>query len=142
MVKLKRIDNMDILTPDVQRLVDFYHGTLGLPFFFPYQPEEHWAAIETGNLTLYIFRTEDTTPVQRRTAVNLKDRPGFDSFAFEVDDLDAAMRELEGRVEWVVAEPIEWRHPSGTHYRYRPLFDPDGNMLYVTEPHKVGRASP
>ena len=36
MLKLKRIDNMDILTNDVQRLVDFYHGTLGLGFFLPY----------------------------------------------------------------------------------------------------------
>ncbi|HVW68742.1 MAG TPA: VOC family protein [Steroidobacteraceae bacterium] len=137
MLHLKRIDNMDILTNDVQRLVDFYHGTLGLRFFLPYQPEEHWAALDLGNLTLYIFRTQDTTPVVRRTAVNLKDRPGIDSFAFEVADLDEAMAALDGKVRWVVAEPIEWRHPNGTHYRYRPLFDPDGNMLYVTEPHKV-----
>ncbi|SRR5258708_1262762 len=137
MVKLKRVDNMDILTPDVQRLVDFYHGTLGLGFFLPYVAEEHWASIDLGNLSLYIFRTEDATPVPRRTAVNLKDRPGFDSFALEVDDLDAAMKALEGKVEWVTAQPIEWKHPNGTHYRYRPMFDPDGNMLYVTEPHKV-----
>jgi glyoxylase I family protein len=139
MLKLKRIDNMDILTTNVQRLVDFYHGILGLPFFFPYQPEERWAALEAGNLTLYIFETTNTEPVTRRTAVNAKDRPGFDSFAFEVDDLDAAIRDLTGKVQWVVDQPIEWRHPSGTHYRYRPMFDPDGNMFYVTEPHKVGR---
>jgi len=137
MLKLKRIDNMDILTPNVQRLVDFYHGVLGLPFFLPYQREEHWAAIDTGNLTLYIFRTMNATPNPRRTAVNLEDPPGFDSFAFEVDDLDDAVAALEGKVRWVTNEPIEWRHPSGTHYRYRPMFDPDGNMLYVTEPHKV-----
>jgi isopenicillin-N N-acyltransferase-like protein len=137
MVKLKRVDNMDILTPDVQRLVDFYHGTLGLGFFLPYVAEEHWASIDLGNLSLYIFRTEDKTPVPRRTAVNLKDRPGFDSFALEVDDLEAAMKALEGKVEWVTAQPIEWKHPNGTHYRYRPMLDPDGNMLYVTEPHKV-----
>lgn len=35
MLKLKRIDNMDIVTRDVQRLVDFYHGVLGLDFFLP-----------------------------------------------------------------------------------------------------------
>jgi glyoxylase I family protein len=137
MLKLKRLDNMDILTPNVQRLVDFYHGTLGLGFFLPYEPEEHWAAIELGNVTLYIFRTEDATPIERRTAVNLKDKPGFDSFAFEVENLDDAMHALDGKVQWVTDEPIEWQHPNGTHYRYRPMFDPDGNMLYVTEPHKV-----
>jgi isopenicillin-N N-acyltransferase-like protein len=137
MLKLKRLDNMDILTPDVQRLVDFYHGTLGLGFFLPYEPQEQWAAIELGNVTLYIFRTENATPIERRTAVNLKDKPGFDSFAFEVENLDDAIRALDGKVQWVTDAPIEWQHPSGTHYRYRPMFDPDGNMLYVTEPHKV-----
>jgi isopenicillin-N N-acyltransferase-like protein len=137
MLKLKRIDNMDILTRNVQRLVDFYHGKLGLQFFLPYVPEEEWAAIDLGNLTLYIFKTTRGEHEPRRTAVNLEDPPGFDSMAFEVDDLDVAIKELTGKVEWVTKEPIHWKHPSGTHYRYRPFFDPDGNMLYVTEPHKV-----
>ncbi|MNR27240.1 Glyoxalase-like domain protein [compost metagenome] len=126
---------MDILTNDVQRLVDFYHGTLGLGFFLPYVAEEKWAAIEMGNVTLYIFHTTNTTPVEPRTAVNLEDKPGLDSFAFEVENLDEAIAYLSGKVEWVTAEPIEWQHPNGTHYR--PMFDPDGNMLYVTEPHKT-----
>ena len=137
MLKLKRVDNMDILTPNVQRLVDFYHGTLGLPFFLPYAAEERWAAIDTGNLTLYLFHTEHAGQVERRTAVNLEDAPGFDSFAFEVDNLDEAVAHLDGQVEWVTERAIEWQHPSGTRYRYRPMFDPDGNMLYVTEPHKA-----
>jgi glyoxylase I family protein len=138
MLKLKRIDNMDILTNDVQRLVDFYHGLLGLPFFLPYQPEERWAALDTGNLTLYLFHTTNRTLNPKRTAVNLEDPPGLDSFAFEAADLDEAVAALDGKVRWVTAEPIDWRHPSGVWYRYRPMFDPDGNMLYVTEPHKAG----
>lgn len=134
MLKLKRIDNMDILTKDVQRLVDFYHGTLGLPFYLPYEPEQEWAAIDFGNLTLYIFRSEVGEHAPRRTAVNADNAPGMDSFAFEVDDLDASEAYLDGKVDWV-DERIEWKHPNGTWYRYRPFFDPDGNMLYITEPH-------
>jgi isopenicillin-N N-acyltransferase-like protein len=137
MLKLKRLDNMDILTNDVQRLVDFYHGTLGLGFFLPYVAEERWAAIEMGNVTLYLFHTTDSTPVERRTAVNLEDKQGFDSFAFEVENLDDAIAYLDGKVQWVTAKPIEWQHPNGTHYRYRPMFDPDGNMVYITQPHKT-----
>ncbi|MFJ3077686.1 MULTISPECIES: VOC family protein [Pseudomonas] len=137
MLQLKRLDNMDILTHDVQRLVDFYHGTLGLGFFLPYVAEERWAAIEMGNVTLYLFHTHNPAPVVRRTAVNLADKPGLDSFAFEVECLDEAMAYLHGKVEWVTDAPIEWQHPNGTHYRYRPMFDPDGNMLYITEPHKT-----
>jgi len=141
MLKLKRLDNMDILTNDVPRLVDFYHGLLGLGFFLPYEPserpEERWAAIDMGNVTLYIFHTRHPRAVEKRTAVNLEDAKGFDSFAFEVESLDEAVAFLDGKVQWVTDEPIEWHHPNGTWYRYRPLFDPDGNMLYVTEPHKT-----
>jgi isopenicillin-N N-acyltransferase-like protein len=42
-------------------------------------------------------------------------------------------------VEWLTAEPTTWEHPSGTHYRYRAFYDPDGNKMYVTEPHKIAR---
>lgn len=135
MLRLKRIDNMDILTSDVDRLVRFYHGTLGLPFHFPYEPDEHWAAIDLGNVTLYLFRSEVGEHAPRRTAVNPDNPPGYDSIAFEVDDLDEAEAALDGHVDWV-DERIEWRHPSGAWYRYRPFFDPDGNMLYITEPHR------
>src|SRR5579862_6226720 len=54
-LRLKRIDNMDIYTKDVPRLVEFYTGTLGLKFFLPYEPDKRWAAIDFGNLTLYVF---------------------------------------------------------------------------------------
>lgn len=131
---LKRIDNMDILTRDVDTLVQFYHGVLGLPFHLPYEKDEEWAAINLGNVTLYIFKSEVGEHAPRRTAVNPDNPPGYDSIAFEVDDLDAAEAELDGHVEWV-DERIEWKHPNGTWYRYRPFFDPDGNMLYITEPH-------
>jgi catechol 2,3-dioxygenase-like lactoylglutathione lyase family enzyme len=137
---LKRIDNMDILTHDVPRLVAFYHDLLGLPFHLPYDDPEEWAAIDLGNLTLYIFRSQVGEHAGRRTAVNPENAPGYDSMAFEVDDLDAALAELEGRVEWAAQEPIHWEHPSGTWYRYRPFYDPDGNMLYVTEPHQAAGA--
>ena len=58
MTLLKRIDNADILTHDVGQLVRFYNGVLGLPLFFPYNPEEEWAAIDAGNVTIYVFKTE------------------------------------------------------------------------------------
>ena len=137
MPRLKRIDNMDILTRDVATLVEFYHGTLGLPFFLPYAPGEGWAAIELGNLTLYILATEAGEHAPRRTGPSAENAPGLDSFAFEVDDLDAAMADLDSKVEWAAAAPGTWRHAGGTHYRFRAFFDPDGNKLYLTEPHKA-----
>lgn len=140
MLTLKRIDNMDILSRDVDKLVQFYHGVLGLPFYLPYHKDEEWAAIDLGNLTLYIFKSVVGEHPPRRTAINPENVPGYDSIAFEVDDLDEAEAELDGKVEWVDGR-IDWKHPSGTWYRYRPFFDPDGNMLYITEPHVAKPAS-
>lgn len=138
-LNLKRMDNFDILTRDVQGLVDFYHGTLGLPFFLPYEREEKWASIDLGNVVLYIFHTTHDSVVRRRSSVNLEDPVGMDSFAFEIDNLDDTMAALDGRVEWLHDEITTWQHPSGVWYRYRPFFDPDGNMIYVTEPHVENR---
>lgn len=141
-LNLKRVDNMDILTNDVPKLAEFYTEVLGFPFFMPYEetdvPEDQWASIDFGNLVLYIFHTTRQGEVFRRTAVNLEDPVGYDTIAFEVDDLDEAVAELDGKVEWV-QEIITWKHPSGVWYRYRPFFDPDGNMMYVTEPHVENR---
>jgi len=136
-LRLKRIDNMDIYTKDVPRLVEFYTGTLGLKFFLPYEPDKRWAAIDFGNLTLYVFEANlgehaPPHPGDRRV-------PGIDAFAFEVDDVDQAVAALEGKVTWCQPAIELWSHPSGTHYRYRAFYDPDGNKLYVTQPHKVAR---
>jgi predicted enzyme related to lactoylglutathione lyase len=138
MPKLKRIDNLDILTSDVGPLVTFYTEVLGLGFLLPYAEDEEWAAIDAGNLTIYIFKSEVGEHAPRRTAINPENPPGFDSIAFDVDDLDEALADLEGKVEWAHPEVITWEHPSGVWYRYRPFYDPDGNMVYVTEPHTAG----
>lgn len=135
MVKLKRIDNLDILCRDVRTVAHFYHDTLGLSFFLPFEPENGWAALAAGNLTIYLFQTAAGEHAPARTAVNEDNPPGFDSIAFEVDDLDEALAALDGKVRWAHHEVITWKHPSGAWYRYRPFYDPEGNMVYVTEPH-------
>jgi predicted enzyme related to lactoylglutathione lyase len=135
-LELNRIDNLDILCTDAGLLARFYTEVLGLDFFLPYEEGQGWASIDAGNLTIYIFTGKgDHEP--RRTPENAENRPGFDSFAFEVRDLDEAIATLTERgVEWA-GDVTHWEHPTGTWYRYRPFYDPEGNMLYVTEPHKA-----
>jgi isopenicillin-N N-acyltransferase-like protein len=133
---LKRIDNTDLVTDNVGRMVDFYHGVLGLPFHFPYQADQEWAAIDAGNLTIYVFKSGGGEHAARRPAAAAGGPPGIDSFTFEVDDLDEAIAALDGKVEWL-AEVREWRHVSGAWYRFRAFYDPDGNKLSVTEPHRA-----
>ena len=52
-----RIDNVDLLCTDVEKIKDFYHGLLGLPLHFPYEPGSGWVALDAGNLTLFVFET-------------------------------------------------------------------------------------
>ena len=93
---LKRIDNLDILCRDADLLARFYNETLGLPFFLEYEPGAGWAAMDAGNLTIYIFATPVGEHAPRRTSANEDNPPGFDSIAFEVEDLDAALSYLDG----------------------------------------------
>lgn len=135
MLQLQRIDNMDILSNNFDQMVEFYTQTLELPFFLPYEAGSGWAAIDFGNLTLYLFATQHDAPVHRRSGVNEEDPQGFDSIAFEVASLQEAYEALGAKVQWLAEEPTVWKHPSGRWYQYRAFFDPDGNMIYVTEPH-------
>ena len=118
-------------------MVDFYHVILGLPFHLPYEPEEEWAAIEAG----------------QRDPLHLQVRGGRACSAPHGGEPGerARLRLLRvrdgrpgrgggrtGRSGRVGGRAYQWKHPNGTWYRYRPFFDPEGNMLYITEPHIAG----
>jgi catechol 2,3-dioxygenase-like lactoylglutathione lyase family enzyme len=126
---LKRLDNIDVICTDVEVMAAFYRDVLGLPLRLPYEPGQGWAGFRAGDVVIYLIACEEGAgehPLPRFTGA--PNPPGIDSFAFEVDDLDAAIAELDGRVPWsgeIVTS--EW-------YRYRGLHDPEGNLLYLTEP--------
>jgi catechol 2,3-dioxygenase-like lactoylglutathione lyase family enzyme len=126
---LKRLDNIDVTCSDVEVMAAFYRDVLGLPLRLPYEPLQGWAGFRAGDVVIYLIEREDGAgehPPPRFTGAS--NPPGIDSFAFEVDDLDAAIAELDGHVPWA-GEIVtsEW-------YRYRGLHDPEGNLLYLTEP--------
>lgn len=133
-VRLKRLDNIDVLCSDVNTLVAFYGDLLGLPLRLPYEPGQGWAGFRAGDVVIYFIEEGvGAHPAPRRTGG--ENPPGIDSFAFEVDDLDDAIAELDGSVPWageIVAS--EW-------YRYRGFHDPEGNLVYLTEP-LLDRADP
>ena len=124
---LKRLDNIDVTCTDVDALVAFYGDTLGLKLRLPYEPGQGWAGFRAGDVVIY-FIEEGHGPHPPPRFTGAENPPGIDSFAFEVDDLDEAIAQLDGRVPWageIVAS--EW-------YRYRGLHDPEGNLVYLTEP--------
>ena len=135
-MELKRLDNIDVMCTDLGPMYAFYREVLGLPLRLPYEPGQDWAGFRAGDVVIYLIEEESSHPHPPPRMTGGDSPPGFDSFAFEVAVLDDAMEELDRRgVSWagdVVAS--EW-------YRYRGLHDPEGNLIYLTEP-LLDRADP
>ena len=127
-VRLKRLDNIDVVCTDVDALVAFYGGLLGLELRLPYERGQGWAGFRAGDVVIYFIEEEGAGEHPAPRFTGAANPPGIDSFAFEVDSLDDAIAELDGQVPWageIVAS--EW-------YRYRGMHDPEGNLVYLTEP--------
>ncbi len=137
----RRLDNLDVLCTDVEPMRAFYADVLGLPLRLPYEPGQGWVGFRAGDVVIYFIEADRDAqpphpphPPPRFTGA--PNPPGIDSFAFEVDSLDDAIAELDRRgVPWAgeIVES-EW-------YRYRGLHDPEGNLVYLTEP-LLDRADP
>jgi catechol 2,3-dioxygenase-like lactoylglutathione lyase family enzyme len=126
-----RLDNIDVICTDVEPMRAFYVDLLGLPLRLPYEPGQGWVGVRAGDVVIYLIEEDGAQlpphPPPRRTGA--ANPPGLDSFAFEVEVLDDAIAELDGHgVSWAgdIVES-EW-------YRYRGLHDPEGNLVYLTEP--------
>ncbi len=135
MTQLRRLDNIDVLCVDVGVMAAFYHDVLGQPFLFPYQKGDDWFAIQSGDVTLYFFPGKGGHPAPLSLDSD-ENPPGIECYAWAVEDLDAAIGQLDGRVEWI-SDMGDWHHPNGTWYRFRFFRDPEGNKMSITEPHKV-----
>lgn len=126
-----RLDNIDVICTELEPMRAFYADLLGLPLRLPYEPGQGWVGLRAGDVVIYLIE-EDGAHLPPHPAPRFTGRanpPGLDSFAFEVNELDAAISELDGRgVNWAgdIVES-EW-------YRYRGLHDPEGNLVYLTEP--------
>ena len=120
---LKRLDNIGIAVADAAVSVDFFVKKLG----FEGQAEGGEGSVRLGDVSLYIFESKSDEARHERTTDFYNNPVGLDHLAFEVDDLEAACIEFEGRgLEFdgeIVGQPGE--------FRYRGFRDPDGNMLYV-----------
>ena len=126
-----RLDNIDVVCTRIEPMREFYGGLLGLPLRLPYAPGQGWVGYLAGDVVVYFIEEDAATlpphPAPRFTGA--ANPPGIDSFAFEVEDLDAAIGELDRHgVSWA-GEIVksDW-------YRYRGLHDPEGNLVYLTEP--------
>ena len=126
---LRRLDNIDILCVDLNGMVPFYRDVIGLPFVLPYDPAQGWAGFQAGDVSIFLIEIGGEAQARRTPSAG---PAGLESFAFAVDDLAAAIEELDAHgVTWA-AEIVE-----SPWYRYRSLYDPEGNLLHLTVPDRA-----
>jgi predicted enzyme related to lactoylglutathione lyase len=110
------VDFIGIPTRDLDRAVEFYGTTLGIPMS-RHIPERNFAEFETGNLTLNLMNAEK---------MGLEHHAVRNAIALHVDDVAAAREQLE-------AAGVEFSMDTfDTGVCHMAFFsDPDGNALML-----------
>ena len=113
---VRGVDFVPVPTHDLERAVEFYGTTLGLPCSV-HRPERHFAEFETGNLTINVMDAQ---------AMGLPHARSANSIALHVDDVAAARTLLEQR-------GVEFQGDTfDTGVCHMAFFsDPDGNALML-----------
>lgn len=148
MLKVKRLDNMDIVVKDFPKMVEFYKNVLGLPLHpHGYEPEKGWAMFMCGDTDLVLLSVPDAPrDKHQRTGNYVADPAGVHSFAMHVDDIEEAIAELDKHgIEWAdemmlygaggFLEEAPGNDFQGIWYRFRSFYDPEGNVTHICEVH-------
>ena len=117
-MKIRGTDFVYYQTSDIEKSIEFYRDILGLEMHGYYE-EMKWAEFSAGNAT---FAINDPTVFDP----NLKAQSGGAAVAFSVDDLEAAMKELEAKGVPVVA-PLN----ESPVCHFACVSDPDGNTVWL-----------
>ena len=126
-MRLERMHHVAIIVSDYQRAREFYVEKLGFPVLRENFREERgdWKLdLKFGDGELEIFAIPGAPP-----RPSYPEAQGLRHLAFRVDDVEAAVRELEAR--GVPCEPI--RRDPYTGGRMTFFHDPDGLPLELHE---------
>ena len=111
------VDFVSVPTQDLERAVEFYGTTLGLPRSV-YHPARNFAEFETGTVTLSVVNPE-------RMGIG-EFTPNANHFALQVEDVAAARARLEERGVAFMGDTFD------TGVCHMAFFtDPDGNALML-----------
>jgi catechol 2,3-dioxygenase-like lactoylglutathione lyase family enzyme len=111
--------NATIYVTELERAVDFYTRTLGLPLV--YQAGEHWASIRAGGLEIGLHPAGSHTPTPGTA--------GAVTVGLSVDEpIDQVVSVLQARGV-VFDGPVTDDGPVKLAF----FADPDGNALYLAE---------
>lgn len=125
-------DYVVLVVDDLDRSLDFYTGTLGLPLAHRSGP---FAQLATGRTRLALFERSAMAQTLGREHLPPADplAPGFE-LGFKVDDVDAAFGELTDRGVQAIVEPTDRAWGQRTAY----LQDPDGHLVELAQDLRSG----
>ncbi|MDO3680823.1 SMU1112c/YaeR family gloxylase I-like metalloprotein [Paenibacillus ehimensis] len=128
MLKLNNIHHAAVICSDYEKSKDFYVRVLGLPVI----RETYRAERQSYKLDL---RVGDGHQIELFSFPDAPERPsypearGLRHLAFEVDDIEAAVKALEA--EEIAVEPIRVDETTGKRFTF--FFDPDRLPLELYE---------
>jgi catechol 2,3-dioxygenase-like lactoylglutathione lyase family enzyme len=136
----KRIDHIELLTGDPERVIDFYTSVLGFSVRrrdrvpqTPLGPLE-LVYLDLGGTTVELMTYPDAAPGKREEG----ERLGYRMMALEVEDMDRALALLKARG----IEP-SWGPVKRPSYARAEIRDPDGNAIELRQwltPENRGRS--
>lgn len=123
--------HVGIQTPNFEALEDFYTRTLGFPVTLRWD-DAGIIFVDAGSTKIELIRKERVAGEPGPHALN--EGVGINHLALHVADVDAAVRELEGRGIQFLRQPSDFQT-----VRIAFFTDPDGNVLELVEERTAGR---
>ncbi len=126
---LKRIDHVEIVPQDFERSLEFYTGTLGFALDHRYSlaaeaaPIKEVAYLILNGSAIELLRAEPAAVQPRQTG-----QVGYNAMAWEVDDMEATLRELAAK-----GIAPTWGPRTRPTYIRAEIADPDGNAIELRQ---------
>jgi len=148
MIKIQRFRHVAIVVEDLDRMVEFYTGVLGLKLKrnFEIESEEFRTGIgikdakargahlmvPDSNVEIELFQFTNSQSVKERTSI--ANMIGYRHMAFIVDDLEKAVEILKGNGVEFFSEPITVNEPESVRgFRFVYFRDPEGNIIELNK---------
>ena len=148
MINIRRFRHVAIIVEDLDRMVEFYTGVLGLKLKrdFEIESEEFRKGIgirdakargahlmvPDSNVEIELFQFIEKQSVKGKTSI--ANMIGYRHIAFIVDDLEKAVEILKRNGVEFFSEPITVNEPESVRgFRFVYFRDPEGNIIELNK---------
>lgn len=124
---LKRIDHVEIVPQDFERSLAFYTGTLGFAL-------DHRIAVDAAPIKEVVYLRLNDSAIELLRAEppmprnHQRGRAGYNAMAWEVDDMEATLRDLAKK-----GVAPSWGPRTTPGYIRAEIADPDGNAIELRQ---------